>query len=339
MQDNYIRKRTKGKHLTLCERGKIEAYKKIGYTNKRIAEEIGVCTKTIQRELKRGEVELLNSDLSKRKEYSSDYAHIKYINKQSNKKGKLKIGSNIKLAKEIEHKIVVEKYSPYGAIEKLRDIYDINFSLKTLYNYIHQGLFLKLNESHLPYKKKYKRKYIKDKHIRKNGGTSIEERSEDINKRTTLGHWEMDTVVWKRGTKACLLVLTERVTRKEIIIKLRDKTSKSVINALKELKKRYKKTFLKRFKSITTDNGCEFMDAKSVEDMGVQYFYAHSYCSYERGSNENNNKYIRRFIKKGDDITKFTKKFIKNIETYINEYPRKIFNGKSANEVYKLLYV
>lgn len=338
MQYYYTKKRAKGKHLTLCERGKIEAYLKAGYTKKRIAEEIGVSERTIYRELKRGRVELKNSDLTYRKEYLSDYAHNKYILNQSKKEGVLKIGNKHALSEEIEELIINKKYSPYAVIEKLKSKHEINFCLKTLYNYIHKKIFYRLESKHLPYKKKHKQKYVKIKKIRKNGGISIETRSDIINDRKELGHWEMDTVVGKLRSKSCLLVLTERLSRKEIIIKLERKSSKYVIEALKKIRKKFPKSFNKRFKSITSDNGCEFMDAKSVEKMGVSYFYAHSYCSYERGSNENNNKLIRRFIKKGEDISKYSKSYIKKIEIFMNNYPRKIFDGKSANYMYYKTY-
>ena len=145
----------------------------------------------------------------------------------------------------------------------------------------------------------------------------------------------MDTVVGKSGTKACLLVLTERLSRKEIIIKLPAKKTECVVKAVKGLKNRYEKSFNKMFKSITSDNGSEFMDAKSIEEMGVKYFYAHSYSSFERGSNESNNKLIRRYIKKGSDIGCVSNKAIKQIEKFINTYPRKIFDGMSADEIYR----
>lgn len=335
MQYNYIQKRKKGQHLTLSERGQIEAYIKAGYTKKQISKEIGVSERTIYRELNRGKLKLLKSDLTYKEEYVSDYAHLKYKEKQSKKEGKLKIGNNNKLAKEIERLIIKEKYSPYGVIKKINGV---NFCLKTLYNYIHKGIFYKLKEEHLPYKKKYKRKYVYEKKIRKTGGKSIEKRANIINERKELGHWEMDTVLGKRGSKGCLLVLTERLSRKEIIIKLENKTTESVIESLRVLKRRYPKSFNKRFKSITSDNGSEFMDAKTIEEMGIEYFYAHSYCSYERGSNENNNRLIRRFIKKGEDISKYSKSFVKKIERFMNEYPRKIFNGKSANYMYEKFY-
>lgn len=317
MQYNYIRKREKGKHLNLIEKGRIEAYLKAGYTKREIAKEIGVSERTIYREVNRGKVKQLNSDLTYKFIYSADYSNVKYKEKQKKKEGYLKISNNIELSNYIEKLILKEKYSPYAALEIAKEKYNVNFCLKTLYNYIHKEIFYKLTNKNLPYKKKYAKEYI-EKRIKKIGGKSIELRSEIINKREELGHWEMDTVVGKRGTKSCLLVLTERVSRKEIIYKLENKSIQEVIKVLYKLKNRYKKTFNKRFKSITSDNGSEFMNAKAFEEMGISYFYAHSYCSYERGSNENNNKLIRRFIKKSEDITYYTESYIRKIEKFIN---------------------
>ena len=146
----------------------------------------------------------------------------------------------------------------------------------------------------------------------------------------------MDTVVGSRAKGVCLLVLTERLSRKEIILKLKDKTSQSVIKSLQYLKKQMSRKALNQFKTITTDNGSEFMNAEAIEtELGVKMFYAHSYCSWERGSNENNNKWIRRFLPKGKSLDKVTTKELKRIENWMNNMPRKIFNGKTANEIYQ----
>lgn len=151
----------------------------------------------------------------------------------------------------------------------------------------------------------------------------------------------MDTVVGKQGSKTALLVLTERVSRFEIIVKLKDKTQKSIISALNKLEKEYKDKFSLIFKSITVDNGVEFLDMASLEksvydklSKRTTIYYAHPYCSWERGSNENNNKLIRKFIKKKTDIKKFSVAYIKKIQDWINNYPRKLFNYKSANDIF-----
>ena len=134
MQTYYNRERKKGKHLTLVERCIIEANLKEKKTHKEISERIGVSTKTIQREVKRGTVELLNSDLTVRKEYVAEFAYQRYRNNQKAKEGILKIGSMQELANEIEKLIIKEKYSPFAALEVLKKRYEIPFGWRTLYN-------------------------------------------------------------------------------------------------------------------------------------------------------------------------------------------------------------
>lgn len=337
---NYTNNNRKYQHIKYSQRVKLEYMlknkKKLRLTIKHMAQELGVSERTIYREKKRGLVKgLLNSDLTKRDEYIADYSQEKYDNNMKEKGGKLKIGKNIKLSQYIEKSIIEEKNSPYVALEKAKkEAIGVNICLKTIYNYVDNEIFINLTRNHLPYQKKYKKRYNGHKRIRKIGGVSIEERPKVINDRLELGHFEMDTVLGKRGNKSCLLVLTERVSRKQIIIKLPEKKSEYVIAALMKIQRKYPKTFKDRFKSITSDNGSEFMNAQAVESLGIKYFYAHSYCSHERGSNENNNKLIRRFIKKGDDIGKWSKRKIQKIEDWMNNYPRKMFNGKSANEIY-----
>ncbi len=339
MQEYYNTKRRKGKHLTLDERGQILALLRENKTNVYIAKVIGVSTKTIQREKKRGMVEgLRTTELIEYREYSPDKAQSIYNEKQRAKQGELKIGKNIELAKYLEEHIKDLKQSPYVALENAKKAgIEINISLKTIYNYIDKEVFVELRRKDLPYnkKKRYKSR-IKNKRIKKIGGKSIESRPVEVNKREELGHWEMDTVVGKRNTKKCLLVLTERKTRKQIIRKIESKTSVSVIKELIKIKDFYPKTFKTRFKSITVDNGSEFMDAEGIEKLGIKdVYYAHSYCSYERGSNENANKLIRRYIPKGTPIEEVTKKEVNAIEKIINTMPRKMFGGKSVNNIYR----
>lgn len=333
---NYNTKRKKGKHLSEVERGKIEILLKQKKTKKEIAEEIGVSERTIYREIKRGQVEQRNSDLTTRKEYIAEYAQIKYEEKKGNNQRELKIGSRWDLYRYLVKKMKQEKYSPTAALYAAKkEGYEGLFCVKTLYNYIHGEIFMEYTSQDLPYKKDRRKKKKQEKRIRKKGGRSIEERPQEVNDRKEIGHWEMDTVVGKLGgKKECLLVLTERVSRKQIIRKISDKSSKSVVSELRKISKKYKNTFSKKFKSITTDNGSEFMDAFQMEELGTIVYYAHSYCSWERGSNENANRLIRRFLKKGTEFDKITKKRIQEIEDWINNYPRKLFEGKTSNEIY-----
>lgn len=174
---------------------------------------------------------------------------------------------------------------------------------------------------------------------------SIDYRPEKANTREEYGHWEGDLVIGKRKKGAALFTLTERKTREEIIMKLPSKEAKEVAKALDVLEKIYKKEFSNKFKTITFDNRGEFRNWKSLEKSydkrktkaRTQVYYAHPYCSGERGSNENGNRLIRRFIPKGTDITLITEEFIKQIENWINNYPRAMFKYKSTNQILEKL--
>lgn len=331
VQQKYTIKREKGKHLSSIERGKIEVYFKLNYSKTKIAQLIGVSRRTIQREIKRGWVEgLQNSDLSLYNTYSAQKAQRKYNDSQRKKEGNLKIDKNFQLINFLENSML-NKNSPYAALEKAKKKgLNVNISLKTLYNYIHKELFIKFTNKDMCYKKDRRKRAPKEKRIRKQGGKSIEQRAQIINNREEIGHFEMDTVIGKRGSASCLLVFTDRKSRLEIIRKLKSKTVKEVVKAVKNIVAEYPELI----KTITSDNGSEFMNAEAIEKLGIEYFYAHSYCSGERGSNENNNKLIRRYINKGIDIGTISEEEVKKIEDWMNSYPRKLFKGKSSLEIY-----
>lgn len=148
----------------------------------------------------------------------------------------------------------------------------------------------------------------------------------------------MDTVVGGTGTSpACLLVLTERMSRREIIRKIPARTQDAVKRSLDCLE-RGPDSIFKTMKSLTCDNGCEFLNSEAIENSAIRrgrrcaLFFAHPYTSSERGSNENANRIVRRFIPKGADISAFSKKKIQKIEDWINSLPRKILDDLSADE-------
>ena len=152
----------------------------------------------------------------------------------------------------------------------------------------------------------------------------------------------MDTVKGKKNvTKGCLLVLTERKTRSELIFKLKDQKSGSVVQAMDQLERKLGDRFTKIFQTITVDNGVEFSDYNGLErsvlhpgKKRTELYYCHAYCSWERPSNENQNKLIRRKIPKGFDIDHVTDKQVVKINQWINLYPRGIFDGYNASDMW-----
>lgn len=184
-------------------------------------------------------------------------------------------------------------------------------------------------------RKKRNHRKIREVALNNRGGKSISERPEEINNRSERGDWEIDLVVGKQGTKPAILTLVERKTRKSIYILIKNKTQKEVINAIKKAVKKLKGNFDNIFKTITADNGTEFLDSLGIKKAGKceEVYYAHPYSSWERGSNENGNRMLRRFIPKGTDIGAISEEYLQWIEDWVNNYPRKILGYRTANEM------
>ena len=321
---------------------------KHGHSKKEIAEELGVHISTVYRELKRGTYEHLNSDYTTEERYSPEKAEARYQEGLAAKGAPLKIGKNHAAAQFIEDKIGNEDYSPAAVCALLKQEkykhFGITFCRATIYKYVEDGVFLTLTNQDLPEKgdRKKKHKTIRKKQARASSGTSIEQRPEYINERQEPGHWEMDTVVGKKRTKARLLVLSERVTRREIIIRIKDGRAETVVAALDRLERLYGAAFYQIFKTITVDNGSEFADADGIERSArrkdakrTTVYYCHPYSSWERGSNERQNGMIRRKHPKGTDFATIPASTLKKTEEWINNYPRKIFNFHTAAEVFE----
>ncbi|VJJ58298.1 IS1239 transposase [Streptococcus pneumoniae] len=157
----------------------------------------------------------------------------------------------------------------------------------------------------------------------KPAGQSIEQRSEAINLRLENGHYEIDTVLLTRAKNYCLLVLTDRKSRHQIIRLIPNKSAEVVNQDLKLILKQHK------ILSITADNGTEFNRLSNVFSE-EHIYYAHPYASWERGTNENHNRLIHRWLPKG--TKKMTPKEVAFIEKWINNYPKKCLNYKSPRE-------
>lgn len=331
----------KNKYIKERERYQIEALLKSKTPVYQIAKLLERSPATIYREIKLGTVIQIETQLYKDvKVYLADSGQ-RIQSERSHKKGcKLKYMNQELLMKISE--LLWKKYSPYAISEILRkDGYKI--SEKTVYNYIHKNRIPDFKETNMLYYRKKKKCKKQDKRIARNHGLhrSIEERPKDIYKREDFGHWELDSVESGKGDKTTLLCFTERKSRLELFFRTSGKTVDNTLSVLKRLERKLTApVFREMFKTITMDNGCEFADQDGIEKSGInkktnktKVYYCHPFCSSERGSNENQNKFLRRFIPKGDSISLYTDADIKEYETFLNHYPRKLFHGKSAIDI------
>ena len=324
------------RQLTLKDRYFIEIELKHKTPVAQIAEHLGMNPASIYKEIKKGLCEQRKSDLTTHIVYLSDYAQRKHDEAVQKRGRKKKLGKDDEYLQKLSAKIIDDRYSPEAAVHTIPGK---KICTKTVYNYVHAGYLEGVTENNLPYavKKKEKKNPVTK---RLSQGRSIEERPAIINERKEKGHWEMDTVYSSHDDKTCLLVLTERVNREELIFQIPDRTAASVVKCLDRLERKLgSNTFRERFKTITCDNGMEFSDWNGIEKSirnktpRTVVYFCHPYCSGERGSNENQNKMIRRWIPKGDDIGLYSPEEIQRIQEWINNYPRKMFGWKSTNDM------
>ena len=352
-QEQNTTKASKWKHLSEKERYKIEALTQQGLT----ASEIGKSLtpkrdrRTIEREINRGSVLHRKRNIESKKlespeyietmVYKADVGQRVYEENSSNKGRPLKIGHDHALANHIEEKIKKEKWSPDVVIGNIRAeglVFETSICTKTLYNYIGCGIFAGISNNDLLLKRDgAKRGYNKVRRVALNNkkGKSITERPKEAEERSEQGHWEIDLVGGKQGTKAAILTLVDRKSRRSLYVLVKNKTQKEVLSALRRVRRRVGGNFDKVFKTITADNGPEFLDSEGIKKSLKcnEVYYAHPYSSWERGSNENGNRILRRFVPKGTDIGKLSAKELQRIEDWVNNYPRRIFGYKTANQM------
>lgn len=334
------------KNLTYTQRQHLEAYYNEKHSVKQIASLLGVSVCTIYRELKRGAYQhtiripnFWKGDKYKQvTRYSAEISQRNYEFNCTAKGRDLKIGKDYELINYINNRVKNERitaYAVWGEIKHKGLQFNTTISKQTLYNYMNIGLIV--NKQLGIKRKKHKRKAKAIKRVSR--GTSIEQRPLEIKERSTFGHWEMDCVCG--STKATFLVLTERLTRQEIMFKMENQKSASVINCLNALERQFGKKFKQVFKSITCDNGSEFLDYQALEksiygrnSKRTKLYYCHPYCSCERGTNERINREIRRLVPKGTNLANYTTEDVQDIENWVNNYPRKILGFATSQELF-----
>lgn len=335
-QVNYTTERSKGQHLTFKERVIIETRLKDGWSRRRIARELNCSPSTVTNEIERGEVLLYKGKV---KRYKAKAGQQQYEENRIGSCRKYKLIQAAKFIQYAQERFRKDAWS-YDAIcgrarnEKLFPK-DEMVCTKTLYNYTDKQL-IEIANIDLPVKVKRKHKHpriVKNKRIM---GRSIEERPETIGTRKEFGHWEADLVIGEKShNDNVLLVLLERKSRDYQYFRLPGKESKDVLKALESVKEEYGDCFSRVFKTITTDNGSEFADLSDLEQCcDTLVYYAHPYSSYEKGSIENHNGLLRRFVPKGKRIEDFSDEELEVFFMILNALPRKILGYKTPEEVF-----
>ncbi len=281
--------------------------------------------------------------------YRADIAHAKALNRISKRGNVPKTERIPELKSYIEDKMINEDWSPEQISIRLPHEYKKDTRMRIATESIYQEVYRRVHRGgngavkkgmidlrpHLVrrHKRRAKKGFRKGQRVEREATLpSIEARPKVVERRIQFGHWEDDTMESKKSL-ARLKTFNERVSGIHLFGKTKDGKAQSgdevMIKRLRLLPSRVRKT-------LTRDRGSEnirWQEVRDALDLDGVYF-AHSFCSHERGSNENNNGLIRRYFPKGTDWATVSDEDIARVEYLLNTRPRKRHGGLTPNEVF-----
>jgi IS30 family transposase len=302
-------------YLTQSQRHTICCMLKQGYKQVEIAKSIGKDKSVVCREKER------NSD-KRNGLYNDELAQRKYAKRQ---KEKPKLRRFTAFIEEDVERLLRADYSPDQVVGVLKKEAKETVSIERIYQHIWKDkkekgdLHTHLRRQGRRYRKrgasKDSRGIIKNR-------VSIEQRPVIVEKRERFGDLEVDLIIGKNHNQA-ILTINDRASGMLKMKKVPSKESVVVTQAINELLADWKPYL----HTLTADNGKEFAGHEEVAGyLEIDYFFAKPYHSWERGSNENLNGLIRQYFPKGSDFTNITNQRIKEVETKLNNRPRKRYS-------------
>ena len=335
---NHITNHEKGKHLTYEDYVVIELRLKDGWTPNAIAKkELHCAANTVRNIIKKGITPLYNGKVQR---FKAKTAWNAYQENRSHSCRTYEALEKRPFLRYVEKHFREDRWSLDACVGRALEEGSFDRSeilcTKTLYHYVDLGL-LNIKSIDLPQKLSRNTKIHKDKENKRVLGRSIEERPEEVDTREEFGHWETDLVIGKKSENdEVLLTLLERKTRDFFIIRLPDKSADSVLEAFQKMQTELGDSFSKVFHTITTDNGSEFARLTELETgTSTKVYFTHPYTSCEKGSIENHNGLLRRFIPKGKRISDYSEDDILAVELWANSLPRRILGYKTPDEAFE----
>ncbi len=307
------------KQLTQEQRYQLYQMNKMGFLQKAIAAILGTSASTICRELKR--------NVGKHGYYLKSAHQLALTRRKGKAKSRFTEANWRLIERYIKHQVSPEQISL-----RLKQKKRLSISPEWIYQYIHedkhQGGDL---HTHLRCKKKNRKKYGGYRKINNIcNRVSIEERPKIVDSRRRYGDWEVDTVIGRQGGKV-LVTLVERKSKLSLMGLSMNKTAHAVKDIIIQLLASLKSYV----HTLTYDNGPEFAQHEAIsKSLKSKGYFAHPFCSGERGLSENTNGLIRQYLPKKSSFDETSQTKIQLIMHRLNNRPRKALNGRTPNEVF-----
>lgn len=312
-------------HFCLYERQRIESYLEKKRSRRFIASKLDRSVSSTSDEIRANSVHGV---------YDAKKANFKAYQKRWRSKVQcMKVNMNPVLKKFVIDSMTNNDQSPEGISGRLKNVSDDMpyASTKAIYNFVRSPNGRQV-ERHLYSKAVHKKSGRKrDTPVTIDGRTMIDKRPEKANSRLEFGHYEGDFIESGKDGKGSLLVLVERKTRYPFLVYLDDRSNANVNTVVEKLLHGLP------VKSFTIDNDISFQKhAELSELIGAAVFFCHPQCPHEKGTIENRNKAIRRYVKKKSDLSKYTKEYFTEVERKLRDRFMECLNYKTPCEAFNL---
>ncbi len=310
-------------HLTVTERRRFYVWIEMGYSMSAIAKRLNRHRSTLYRELERNQSQKI---------YLPVKAHEKAENRRKQERV-CKLQENPALYDYVLGHLK-EGWSPEQISGRMKQE---NFIYRVCHETIYRYIYRKQNKDlyHcLAYKKpRRSKRFARKKQLcRFHPLRLITLRPPEIEARTTLGHWEGDSIEFQGTKRKAITTLVERKSRLVALIKNEQRFSKEVAAQIREKLEKMPK---KSRRTVTFDQGSEFADYRQLEgQLKCNVFYCHSHSPWEKGSNENMNGRLRRYLPRSTDIAKISQEQLDSLAKKMNNIPRKCLAFKTPKELF-----
>ena len=317
-----------GRSLSLAEREEISRGVAAGQSLRTIAALLGRAPSTVSREINRN---------GGRRQYRANKADQAAWHRAHRAKT-CKLAKNRALAFIVAEKLQLQ-WSPWQIAGWLKYRYPDNESYQVSHETIYRTLFIQARGAlkkellqHLRHTRAMRRGRSHTQktatHGRITDTVSIRERPASVEDRAVPGHWEGDLIIGSHNSQIATLV--ERQTRYVMLVRVKSKDTKTVINALI---KHAHKLPRELYKSLTWDRGKEMADHQRFSlDTNVKVYFCDPQSPWQRGSNENTNGLLRQYFPKGMDLSNIHQNRLNAVARQLNERPRKTLDFRTPAE-------
>ena len=299
----------------------IDSLLKRNISQKEIAKEIGIKESSLSYEIMKR--------TRKGRRYNADYAnHHAYVKSKYTRVRPNTIPLHPKLRETVE-KYLLDDQSPELTAKRIQKFHkDLpSVSGVTIRTYIASPYGRKI-EAH---RKKLapRRRRKKGIHSRIKDKRLIDKRPKYINEKGTVGHMEGDFIDSGIDGKGMLLVHTDMKLRVVLLEKIYPVSIRTLTNGIRRMKKRYSE-----MKTVTWDNDILLICHKELEKkFNIKIYFCHNHSPWEKPLVENRNKLIRKYIPKGSNISKYSKRFIQKLEEKLQRRIMECLNYRTPQEV------